>query len=328
MNRRAVLVTLATIAASVPGRFRAQEPRIPVIGFLSSASADLYSDRVLTFREGLKETGFIEGRNVEILYRWGNGQNERLPSLAADLVQRHVAVIVAAGGTPSALAAKAATTSIPIVFGVAADPIEAGLVVSLNHPGGNLTGITNLNVEVAPKRVELLHELLPKAIIFAVLVDPTSPAVSDVFSRLVQGSAQSLGLQVHILNASSGRDFDMVFATLKRLRASALVIAPSTFLAGASKHLAELTVRHAMPAIYQYRPFVAAGGLMSYGASETEYYRLVGRYAGRILKGEKPGDLPVQQSTKVELLINLRTARLLGITIPQSLVARADEVIQ
>jgi putative tryptophan/tyrosine transport system substrate-binding protein len=328
MDRRAALVMLSTIGVSLSLGVRAQKAQLPVIGFLSSASPDLYSDRVLTFRQGLKEAGYLEGQNVEIVYRWAEGQNERLPVLAADLVQHHVAVIVAAGGTPSALAAKAATTTIPIVFGVGADPIKTGLVVSLNRPGGNLTGITNLNTDVGPKRLELLHELLPRATVFAVLVDPTSPTVSDAFSRDVQASARSLGLQLHVLNASKERDFDTVFSTLMQLRASALIIAPATFLTAESKRLAALTVRYAIPAISQFRPFVTAGGLMSYGASDTEYYRLVGSYAGRILKGEKPGDLPVQQSTKVELVINLKTARALGIKIPQSLVARADEVIE
>jgi putative ABC transport system substrate-binding protein len=328
VDRRAALVTLSTIGVSLSLRVRGQKAQPPVIGFLSSASPDLYSDRVLTFRQGLKEAGYIDGQNVEIVYRWAEGQNERLPMLAADLVQRHVAVIVAAGGTPSALAAKAATTTIPIVFGVGANPIETGLVVSLNRPGGNLTGITNLNTEVGPKRLELLHELLPRATVFAVLVDPTSPTVSDAYSRDVQASARSPGLQLHVLNASKQRDFDTVFSTLKQLQASALIIAPATFFVAEIKRLAALTVRYAIPAIYQFRSFVAAGGLMSYGASETEYYRLVGSYVGRILKGEKPGDLPVQQSTKVELMINLKTARALGIKIPQSLLARADEVIQ
>jgi len=237
-------------------------------------------------------------------------------------------VIVAAGGTPSALAAKAATTTIPIVFGVATDPIAAGLVVSLNRPGGNVTGILNLNVEVGPKRLELLHELLPRATVFAVLIDPTYRPVSDPFLQGVQAIARRLGIQLHALNASSEGEFDTAFATLARLRASGLIIAPGTLFSAESERLAALTVRHAVPAIFQYRPFVTAGGLISYGSSETEYYRLVGSYAGRILKGEKPGDLPVQQSTKVELLINLKTARLLGIAIPQSLIARADDVIQ
>jgi putative ABC transport system substrate-binding protein len=326
MDRRAFVVVL--IAAASPIRVRAQKVQLPVIGFLGGASPDLYSDRLVTFRQGLKESGYIEGQNVQIEYRWAEGQIERLPRLAADLVQRHVTLIVAAGGSPSVQAAKAATTTIPIVFGVATDPIEAGLVVWLSHPGGNVTGITNLNVEVGPKRLELLHELLPKATVFAVLVDPTFPTLSDNFSRGVQASARSLGLQVHILTASNERDFDVAFATLSRLRASALIIAPGQLFSARSEQLAGLTVRYKIPAISQFRPFVAAGGLASYGASETEYYRLVGSYAGRILKGEKPGDLPVQQSTKVELLINLKTAKALGIMIPESMRARADELIQ
>jgi len=329
VDRRLALAMLGTMGGMLlPVRARAQKAQLPSIGFLSTASPDLYSDRVVTFLQGLKELGYTEGQNVDILYRWAEGQSERLPGLAAELVQRQVSVIVAAGGTPSALAAKAATTTIPIVFGVATDPVAAGLVISLNRPGGNLTGILNLNVEVGPKRLELLHELLPKATVFAVLIDPTYRSVSDPFLRRVQAIAQSLGIQLHALNASSERDFDTVFAMLTRLRASGLIIAPGTLFSAESERLAALTVRHGVPAIFQYRPFVAAGGLISYGSSETEYYRLVGAYAARILKGEKPADLPVQQSTKVELLINLKTARLLGIAIPQALIARADEVIQ
>jgi putative ABC transport system substrate-binding protein len=226
------------------------------------------------------------------------------------------------------LAAKAATATIPIVFGVAVDPVEVGLVASLNRPGGNLTGVTNLNAEVGPKRLELLHELLPSATIIAVLVDPTGPALAEGFSRDLQAAARSLGLQLYILHGSTERDFDAVFASLAQLRAGALIIGPGSFFAARSEQLAELTLRHAVPAIFQYRPFAAAGGLMSYGSSEAEYYRPIGIYAGRILKGEKPGDLPVQQSTKIELIINLKTAKTLGLDVPATLLARADEVIE
>jgi ABC-type uncharacterized transport system substrate-binding protein len=250
------------------------------------------------------------------------------PALAAELVRRQVAVIVAAGGTPAAMVAKTATTTIPIVFGVAVDPVEAGLVTSLNRPGGNLTGVTNLNVEVGPKRLELVHELLPTATIIAVLVNPTSSIFAEFFSRAMQQAARTLGLELHVLHASTDRDFEAAFGSVLQLRAGALVISPDGFFNTRSEQLAALSLRHAVPAIRPYRPFVAAGGLMSYASDETEYYRLVGIYAGKILKGEKPAELPVVQSTKVELIINLKTARALGLTVPLPLLGRADEVIE
>jgi len=328
IRRREFITLLGGTAAAWPLAARAQQPTMPVIGFLSSASPNLYSDRLRTFREGLKEAGYVAGRNVEIDYRWAEGHNDRLPALAAELVHREVTVIAAAGGTPSALAAKAATATIPIVFGVAVDPVEVGLVASLNRPGGNLTGVTNLNAEVGPKRLELLHELLPAATIIAVLVDPTNPTLAEAFLPDLQAAARALGVRLHVLQASKEGDFDTVFATLIQLRASALIIGPSTYFVARSEQLAALAVRHAVPTIFHYRPFAAAGGLMSYGSSETNYYRLVGIYAGRILKGEKLADLPVQQATKVELIINLKTARALGLTIPLPLIGRADEVIE
>ena len=328
MKRREFISLLGGAAAAWPLAARAQQPAMPVIGFLSSASPNLYSDRLRTFREGLKEAGYVEGRNVEIDYRWAEAHNDRLPVLAAELVHRQVAVIVAAGGTPSALAAKVATTAIPIVFGVAVDPVEVGLVESLNRPGGNLTGVTNLNAEVGPKRLELLHELLPTATIVAVLVDPTSPTLAEAFSRDLHAAAHPLGVQLHVLHATSERDFDAVFATVAQVRASALIIGPGTLFVARSEQLAVLAARHAVPTVFQYRPFAAAGGLLSYGSNETEFYRLVGSYAGRILKGEKPADLPIQQSTKVELIINLKTARALSLTIPLPLLGRADEVVE
>jgi putative ABC transport system substrate-binding protein len=327
IGRRGFITFLGGAVAAWPLAARAQQPAMPVVGFLSSASPDAYALRLHAFRQGLREAGYVEGRNVAVEYRWSKGQNDTLPVLAAELVQLRVAAIVAAGGGPAATAAKKATATIPIVFGVAVDPVEAGLVASLNHPGGNSTGVTTLNVELGPKRLELLHELMPTATVVALLVNPTN-ASSEAISRDLQAAARALGLQLYVLHASAERDFDAVFAALIQLRAGALVIGPDIFFLARSEQLAALTVRHAMPAIFQYRPFAAAGGLMSYGTDETAYYRLVGIYAGRVLKGEKPSDLPVQQATKVELIINLKTAKALGITVPLPLIGRADEVIE
>jgi putative ABC transport system substrate-binding protein len=301
---------------------------MPVVGFLSNASPRLYEHRLRPFREGLKEAGYVEGQNIEIDYRWADGQNDRLPVLAAQLVQRRVAVIVAAGGTPSAVAAKAATATIPIVFGVAVDPVEVGLVASLSRPGGNLTGVTNLNVEVGPKRLEILRELLPSVTVVAVLINPTSPALMEPYMRVLQAASGRLGFKLHVLHASTEHDFDTVFASLVQLQAGALLIGPDIFFRGRSEQLAALTVRHRVPAVSQYRPFIAAGGLLSYGSDERDYYHQVGAYAGRILKGEKPAELPVVQATKIELLINLKSAKALGLDVPPALLARADEVIE
>jgi putative ABC transport system substrate-binding protein len=250
-----------------------------------------------------------------------------LPTLAADL-RRQVGVIVAAGGTPSALAAKAATSSIPIVFAIAADPVEVGLVASVNRPGGNLTGVANLNVEVGPKRLELLREMVPAATTVAVLLDATSPTISDAFLNGLKTAAPTFGLQLQVLRASTEREIEAVFATLQQKRAGALVIGPSTLFNALTEQLAKLSLRYAVPTIYQFRPFVAAGGLASYGSDETEYYRLVGVYAGKVLNGEKPANLPVLQTTKIELIVNLKTAKTLGIAVPQSVQSRADEVIE
>jgi putative tryptophan/tyrosine transport system substrate-binding protein len=322
-RRKFLLATGAFLAAP---RARAQSPAMPVIGFLNGASYDLSKHLVRAFHQGLSETGYVEGRNVAIEYRSAEGKYDRLPALAADLVRRQVSVI-AATGTPTGLPAKAATTTIPIVFVTGSDPVEQGLVASLNRPGGNLTGATTLAVQLGQKRLELLHELVPKATLIGVLVNPTGPNLEAV-SRDLQAAARSVGLPIHVLHASTERDFDTVFATLVQLRAGALVIGTDTFFNSQSAKLAALTVRHALPAIYAYREFAAAGGLMSYAGSITDAYRLAGVYTGRILKGEKPSDLPVQQSTKAELFINLNTAKALGITIPQSILIRADEVIQ
>ena len=301
---------------------------MPVIGFLSAASPDLYVTRLDSFRRGLKEGGYVEGQNVAIEYRWAEGKNDRLPALAADLVRRGVNVLVAGGGTPTAMAAKAATTTVPVVFAVAVDPVKAGLVASLTRPGGNLTGITNLGVEVGPKRLELLREMLPKATTIATLVNPANPALVEQYLQSVQPVARSLGVQLHVLNASTDRELETAFASLAQLHAGGLLIMPDVFFTTRAEQLAALSLRYAVAAAYVYRPFTAAGGLVSYGGEEVEYYRLVGIYAAKILKGEKPANLPVVQSSKVELIINLKTAKTLGINVPQPLAGRADEVIE
>jgi putative tryptophan/tyrosine transport system substrate-binding protein len=272
--------------------------------------------------------GYVEDRNVAIEYRWAGGQYDRLPALAADLVRRQVTVIAALGGTPSALAAKSATTTIPIVFAVGSNPVSLGLVASLNRPGSNVTGVTQQAVAIGSKRLELLHEVVPKATIMALLVNPTNPPLAENLSRDAQVAARTLGLQIHVLQASTERDIDDAFATLVQLHAGGLVIGPDSFFISRSKQLAALALRHAVPTIYQYREFTAAGGLMSYGASLTDFYRLAGVYAGRILKGERPANMPVEQSPKVELIINLNTAQKLGIDMPPSILLRADEVIE
>jgi ABC-type uncharacterized transport system substrate-binding protein len=328
--RRREFIFLLGGAASVWPLLAAygQQPTPPVIGFLGGVTEDKYAIRLEAFRQGLKDTGFVEGQNVTVEYRWAEGDNERLPSLAAELVQHHVAVIVAGGGTASALAAKAATATIPIVVATAVDPVEAGLVSSLNRPGGNLTGVNNLNVEMGPKRLELLRQLIPKAATVALLVNPTNPGIAEPFVRSSEAAAGSLGLQLHILQASTEKDLERAFERVVQLRADALVIMPDVFFTSRSKQLAELSLRYRVPTIYQYQPFAAAGGLISYSSDENEYYRLVGVYAGRILKGDKPADLPIQRSTKVELIVNLKTARAFGITVPLDLIGRADEIIE
>jgi putative tryptophan/tyrosine transport system substrate-binding protein len=302
---------------------------MPVIGFLGSASPDRWAGgRMRAFHQGLSENGYSEGRNVAIEYRWAEGHNDRLGPLAAELVGRQVTVIVAPGSTPAALAAKAATTTIPIVFEVASDPVELGLVTSLARPGGNITGVTSLNAEVGPKRLELLHELVPTAAVVGLLVNPTNPNLAELTTKKLHAAARSLGLKMHILHASADRDFDAVFATLLQLRAGALVIGADPFFTSRLEQLAALTLRHAVPAVYQFREFTAAGGLMSYGGSLTDTFRVTGVYTGRILRGDKPADLPVQQTTKLELFLNLNTARALGLEVPRTLIARADEVIE
>jgi putative ABC transport system substrate-binding protein len=327
IRRREFVSLFGGAAVAWPVAARAQQPAMPVVGFLSSRGSGDDPQLVAAVRQGLRETGFIEGQNVSIEYRFAENQNDRLPALAADLV-RHQVSMITAGPPPAALAAKAASTTIPIVFEVATDPVALGLVASMNRPGGNVTGVTNLGVEIAPKRLEMLRELLPAARNIALLINPTSPFVAETLLRDSQAAAGSLGLQLHVLNASAESDFETVFATIVRLRADALVIGSDPFFTARSEQLGALTVRHSVPAAYEFREFAVAGGLIGFGSRLADAYRLAGVYTGRVLKGEKPGDLPVQQSTKVELIINLKAAKALGITIPLPLLARADEVIE
>jgi putative tryptophan/tyrosine transport system substrate-binding protein len=319
MRRREFITLLGGAAVAWPLVARAQQA-MPVVGFLNGASADGYAIFARAFRRGLKDTGYVEGENVTIEYRWAEGQYNRLPALAAELVRRKVDVIAANG--VAVLPARAATTTIPIVFSTALDPVQLGWVASLSRPGGNVTGVTSLSVEVGPKRLELLHELVPAANVIGLLVNPNNPN-AQTLSGYMQAAARKLGLQLHVLDASNERDFDRFFGALVQLRAGALVIGIDAFLTSHSEQLAALALRHALPAIYQYPEFTAAGGLMSYESART-----VGVYTGRILKGEKPADLPVQQITKVELIINLKTAKALGLTVPLPLLGRADEVIE
>jgi putative ABC transport system substrate-binding protein len=325
VGRRQFMSALGGAAASWPLATRAQQQ--PVIGFLNAASPQEYAPQLAAFLKGLDEAGYVDGHNVTIEYRWAEGRIDRLPAMAADLVQRHVDVI-AATSTPAALAAKAATTTIPIAFETGSDPVQLGLVANLNRPGGNVTGVTQTNVEVAPKRLELLHELLPTTNVVGLLVNPTDPALSGPTTKETLSAARTLGLEVHVLNVSSERDFDAAFASVSQLHAGGLVIGTDALFTGRTEQLAALTVRHAVPTIYQHREFAVAGGLLSYGSDVTDSYRVAGNYTGRILKGDKPADLPVQQAIKVELIINLKTAKTFGLTVPLPLLGRADEVIE
>jgi len=327
VRRRDFIKGIAGSTVVWPLAARAQQLALPVVGFVSIASAKDYAPQSSAFLKGLSEAGYVDGRNVVVEFHWAEGRIDQLPAMMTDLLHRQVAVI-AATSTEVAVAAKAATTTIPIVFETASDPIRLGLVASLNRPGGNVTGVTNVNVEIAPKRLQMLHELVPTANVIALLVNPANPRVTETNIKLFQTAARDLGLELHILNASTERDFDEVFAKLIQLRAGGLVIGPDSFFTGRNEQLAALTVRHAVPAIYHSRSFAAAGGLLSYGGDTADAYRLAGTYVGRVLKGERPADLPVQQATKVELYINLKTARALGLTIPNTLLGRANEVFE
>jgi putative ABC transport system substrate-binding protein len=326
--KRREFITLLGGAAAWPFAARAQQPAMPVIGFLGPESPSLFVDRLPAFQQALSEAGFVEGRTVAILYRWAEGQNSRFPTLVAELVGRRVAVIVLPGSTPGVLAAKAATTTIPIVFYVAADPVAIGLAAGLNHPGGNITGITSLNIEMAPKQLELLHAMVPTATAIALLVNPTSPNLAEPEARDMQAAARTLGLRLHVAHASNEQDFESVFADLVQQRIEALVIGSDALFNTRGAQLASLSLHHRLPAIHAWRAFATAGGLISYGSSISAGFRQVGAYTARILKGEKPSDLPVEQVTKTELILNLKTAKALGLTVPLPLLGRADEVIE
>jgi putative ABC transport system substrate-binding protein len=316
-------------AAAWPVTARAQQRQVPIIGYLSgqAPTAAGAARELVGFRQGLREVGYVEGQNIVIEYRWAEGQYDRLPGLAAQLVSRPVAVIVATGSDFAVRAAKAATTTIPIVFSTGSDPVAVGLVASLNRPGGNLTGVTNLNQELSQKKLELMRELVPTATDVALLLNPNN-LYADTLLRETQAAAGMLGVQLHVLRASTERDVDLVVADWARLRAGPLVIGTDGYFSSRGDQIGALVLRHAMPAIFGSREFITAGGLMSYGNAHAEMARLVADYAGRILKGEKPANLPVQQVTKIELVINLKTAKALGVTIPQTLLSRADEVIE
>ena len=325
MRRREFIAGLSGAVAWLLAA-HAQQRALPVIGLLNATSSEAYARELAAFRQGLNEGGYVEGRNVAIEYRSTDGQYERLPAFAADFVRRQVRVIASIGGIASALAAKDATSTIPIVFEVGADPVETGLIPSLSRPGGNVTGVTNLNVELGPKKLELLHELIPTATIIGLLLNSANPS-SEIASKDMQAAARSLGVELHVRRASTEREIDGIFASLIQSRVGGLVIGPDPFFTGRIEQLVALTVRHAIPAIYN-REFATAGGLIGYGGSLTDAYRMAGVYTGRVLAGAKPADLPVQQSSKVELVINLKMAKTLGITFPIAILVRADEVIE
>ncbi len=326
--RRREFITAAGAVIACPLALRAQQHTLPIIGFLDTGSSKRDPELMPAFVRGLAENGFIEGQNVTIEYRRTEGDERVLPAMAEDLVRRNVAVLTTAGGAPATLAAKAATSSIPIAFLVAVDPVALGIVGSLNHPGGNLTGVTTLNVEVAPKRLEVLHELLPQAKTFGLLVNPTNVANTRSTVEALQAAAQKNGVSLNVLNASNDEEIERAFATFGVDRLEGLVIGTDGFLISRSERLAKLALGARVPSIFQYRAFAVAGGLMSYGSNFADTYYQLGLYTGRLLKGDNPAELPVQQSTKVELIVNLKTAEMLGVTMPLSLLGRADEVIE
>jgi putative ABC transport system substrate-binding protein len=328
LKRREFMTLLGGAVAAWPLAARAQQAAIPVIGFLSIRSAGTDAQFLVSFRQALSEAGFVEGRNVAVEYRYAEGHFDRLPALAADLVRRPVALIVATGGTPASLAAKAATATIPIVFTTGDDPIKAGLVHSLNRPEGNLTGVTTSFGEAAPKRLGLLREILPKAAIIGVLVNPNDSIAANSETSDMRTAARSVGQRIEILQAGTERDIDTAFARLIDMGGAALLVAPNSLFVTQANQLVALAARHAIPTLYWRREFVEAGGLMSYGSNLADALRVAGVYAGRILRGAKPADLPVQQPTKFELVINLKTAKALGLTIPETFLTRADEVIE
>ena len=326
MRRREFIAGLGS-AALWPLVAQAQQPVIPIVGFLNSQSAQNYQRQLAAFLDGLAEAGYVDGRNVKIEYRWAENHSDRLPALMADLVEKK-ATVIAATSTPAALAAQAAKTTIPIVFETGFDPIQLGLVTNLNKPSGNITGVTQLNALVTPKRLELLHELVPKASVLALLVNPTNPALLETETNEARSAAKSFGITLHVLNANSEGDFEGTFTKLTELGAGGLVIGADPLFSSRSARLGEIAARHAMPAVFENRSFAAAGGLASYGGNLIDSYRLTGTYVARILKGEKPADLPVQQNSKLELFINAKSAKALGITVPLPLTGRADEVIE
>jgi putative tryptophan/tyrosine transport system substrate-binding protein len=326
MRRRDFIKVIGGGVAAWPLAARAQQSTLPVVGFVNIGSAEGYAPQVSAFLKGLSEAGYVDGQNVAIEYRWANGEYDHLAALVDDLVRHRVSVI-AATSTPANLVAKAATTTIPIVFTTGGDPVQLGLVASLGRPGGNVTGVSNVTVEVAPKRLELAHELVPQASVFGLLINPGNPLAENV-KRDSQAAALKLGLQLNVQHATTDAELDKAFTAFREMQVGAVVIGTDGFFNDHVEHLAALAIRNSVPAVYQYHQFVATGGLASYGGSILDSYRLAGGYVGRILKGEKPADLPVQQASKIELLLNLKTAKTLGITVPQSVQNRADEVIE